>query len=151
MGKKVPTLEVTPSEETIEHSHPKNSVFDGLKNRFKQNLDIETLRQNSAEAKEKYLESVDKSYLEKGKLETSIISVCRRAEVYETNHTKLVYFLTKCFNELVLDEHQKQLDIIQDIADDYTDDYIYNDDTLAYELLKNLSTIKLGGFGQNLM
>lgn len=141
-GEKVPTLEVTPSEETIEHSHPKNSVFDGLKNRFKQNLDIETLRQNSAEAKEKYLESVDKSYLEKGILETSIISVCRRAEVYETNHTKLVYFLTKCFNELVLDEHQKQLDIIQDIADDY----IYNDDTLAYELLKKSINNKTGWF-----
>jgi len=132
---KIPALEVTPSQESKVTQTPtrvvSSGVFDGLKNKFKSN-DVETLKQNAEDAKKKYLDAVDKSYLEKEKLESVIQSITRRAEVFETNRIKLIYGLTRQFNELVLQEQQKQLDAFQEVHDGF----IYNEETLKYELMK---------------
>lgn len=138
---KIPVLEVSPSEESSEIKS-KSGVFDGLKNRFKHTLDINTLKDNAKVAKEKYLAAVSKSYIEKEKLESSIISVSRRAEVYEANRLKLIYFLTKIFNETVLDENEKQIHAFQTIAEAST----YDDDTFNYELLKRSISNKSGWY-----
>lgn len=129
---KVPKLEVTPSPKVQEPRLPAASVFDGLRNRFRSSDDIVILKQNLKEAKQKYLEAVDKSYGERKNLETLIQTVSRKAEVFETNRIKLLSHSNNLFNDLVVEEHEKQLQVSRNVREES----VFNDDTLSYELIK---------------
>lgn len=127
---KIPKVEVTPSAQ--ESKAPATSVFDGLRNKFRSTDDIVILKQNLKEAKQKYLEAVDKSYGERKTLESLIQSVSRKAEIFETNRVKIITESNNLFSEIVVDEHKSELAAAKDVSDEM----IVNDDTLKFELLQ---------------
>ncbi|CCH40869.1 Rho-GTPase-activating protein 8 [Wickerhamomyces ciferrii] len=146
--KSIPEVQITPSTshdstETVAITNtststttfskvPKRNVFDGLKKRLGQSLDADTLRQHVEDAKQKHIETIRKNEEDKTILENSIQEISHKAEIYETNRIKLIYFVTKEFNELIHNESQKQFQSLQTI----NNDFVYNDDTLKYEVLQ---------------